>query len=674
MLRFFFINLVTLFMLNTNPVAANDGTLKLPAIFADNMVLQQNHKCKVWGETEPGRTVLILSSWGVQSQTIAGSDGQWMTEIMTISSGGPHTITIQSGSENKVIRNVLLGEVWLASGQSNMEMPLAGWPPDAPILNSAEEIAGANFSGIRFFTVSRTAAVIEQTDCPGRWQICSPQTAPDFSATAFFFAKHLHQTLNVPVGILHSSWGGTPVQSWMDIKHLSRFEEYRQIEDRIAKSLSRQTEYDKWLANLRQIKLNLADPACWTDLDFGDQHLAGKEFNETDWHEIQVPGGWEYAEPGRFDGVIWFRKGFVLPEAWKNMDLVLELGPIDDMDITYVNGVRIGANQGDGLWQKERVYTIDKSLLLPGENKIAVRVLDNTGGGGMYGSPDKLKIYPSGHADDMLSLAGTWKYLPVAEYMNGVFYIFNFMAGDFYQRPELPVESGPFMPGSLYNGMIHPLIPFTLQGAIWYQGESNAGEPELYTKLFPGMIQNWREDWGQGDFSFNFVQLAPFDYGSQTASQKLREAQFKTLSVANTGMAVTVDIGDPLDVHPADKGNVGYRLALWALSRTYGKNLVYSGPLYKEMEIDEGRIIVRFEHIGSGLVLKQGMENHFLVAGEDRVFHSAQVRIEGNRLIVSHPEISKPVAVRYLWDNTSAATLFNVEGLPASGFRTDDWK
>ncbi len=295
---------------------------------------------------------------------------------------------------------------------------------------------------------------------------------------------------------------------------------------------------------------------------------------------MKLPLLWEKAGLGEFDGVVWFRKEITVPAAWVHKDLVVELGPVDDMDVTFVNGRKVGGHETEGFWKAERVYRVPKSLVDTTIVRIAVRVIDNGGGGGIYGESQSMSIHPEGQ-DERLSLAGDWRYLPVAEYRADKLFVFGSKGERFFERPSLPIDLSASTPTSLFNGMTAPLAPFSLAGVIWYQGENNAGAPLMYRKLFPLMIENWRSAFRDGALPFYFVQIAPYAYGGPTESQLLREAQLATLAVKNTGMAVTLDIGNPTNIHPANKQEVGRRLALWALAKTYGKKLEYSGPHYR---------------------------------------------------------------------------------------------
>ena len=658
-----------------NAQTEKKSQIEMPAIFSDNMVLQQKSLVPIWGKAQPKSSVKITTSWKQTAQVIADENGNWITKIKTPKAGGPYEMKIEFSDSNIVYRNILIGEVWLCSGQSNMEMPLAGWPPRDTIFGSTKEIQNAANSNIRFFTVARTVSDKAEFDCNGTWVESNPETAARFSATAYFFGKKLYQELKVPIGLIHSSWGGTPVEAWTSGKYISQVEQYKDFVEKLNNSRDEIEKLYKWLNSKPIIDVSKKEAETrWQNLEFQDSMCAEINFDDSRWKEIILPQNWERTEVGSFDGVIWFRKKIEIPESWLNKELVLELGPIDDMDITFVNGIKIGGYEAEGYWQIDRIYSIPSEIVKEKNLTIAVRVIDTQGGGGIWGAPEKMKIHPK-DSDETISLSGNWKYLPVAEYLSGKFYVIGAANEEYFNRPKLSVDLSSNTPTTLYNGMIAPLIPYRIKGVIWYQGESNTNNPELYKTLFPLMIKNWREDWKQGNFSFYYVQIAPYNYGQWTQSQKLREAQLQTLSVPKTGMVVTLDIGNPNNIHPGNKKDVGERLALWALAKDYNKKVIYSGPIYKSMKIVKDKIELTFDYADGGLVLKErDGENNFLIANEDKVFKKAMVKISGKKLIVYNPEIKNPVAVRYCWDNTSEATLFNKAGLPASSFRTDNWE
>ena len=656
----------------SNAQTEKKNQIIMPSIFSDNMVLQQKSFVPIWGKAKPNSKVKIETTWKQSAQTKVNDDGSWNVKIKTPKAGGPYEIKIVFDDSSIVYKNVLIGEVWLCSGQSNMEMPLEGWPPRDTIYGSAQEIKNAENPKIRFFTVTRAISNKPEFNCEGTWVESNPETAARFSATAYFFGKKLYNELKVPIGLIHSSWGGTPIEAWTGGKYISQIEDYKKIVEQLDKSKDEISKLKEWLSSKPVIDVRTREEK-WKDLDFQDSMCQNIDFNDSNWKQMTLPTNWERAELGNFDGVVWFRKKIEIPESWINKELVLELGPIDDMDIAYVNGTKIGSYETEGFWQIDRIYTVPADLVKSKELTIAVRVIDTQGGGGIWGAKEKMKIYPK-DSNEIISLAGIWNYLPVAEYSGGKFYVFGALNEEFYNRPKLSVDLSSNTPSALYNAMIAPLIPYKIKGVIWYQGESNTGNPELYKTTFPLMIKNWREDWGE-NFSFYFVQIAPYNYGEQTQSQKLREAQLKTLSVPKTGMAVTLDIGNPNNIHPGNKKDVGERLALWALAKDYNKKVVYSGPIYKSMKIIKDKIELTFDYADGGLILKEiNGENNFTIAGKDKIFKKAKVKIVGKKLIVTNPEIKNPAAVRYCWDNISEATLFNKAGLPASSFRTDNWE
>lgn len=663
--------LLLAFFTFTNLSAQN--MLKLPAIFSDNMVLQQNTEVTFWGKAEPGSDVTIRTDWNEKDVTTTDDNGNWSLKIKTPSAdGGEYQVNISSGEEEINYENVLIGEVWLGSGQSNMEMPLRGWPPNDTIMHSEKVIAEADNPKIRLFTVARAFSHKPEFDCTGEWLECTPATAADFSATAYFFGKKLYEELNVPIGLIHSSWGGTPVEAWIGKEYIGKVEAYKETVANLSNSVGEIEKYNAWLKDHETIDVSVkGEDTRWENLELGDELVPSPDYNVDDWKTMNLPALWENTELGIFDGVVWFRKNVEIPTEWINKDLILELGPIDDMDRTYVNGQLVGSHEKSGFWQIDRVYEIPAEIVNDENLTIAVRVLDNQGGGGIYGDKEKLNLHPA-NSDEKISLTGEWKYLPAAEFKGMLFYVFDIETEEYYSSPEVSVDLSPYTPTALYNAMIDPLVPFTIRGAIWYQGESNVGNPAAYETLFPMMIKNWRDVWKVGDFPFYYVQIAPYDYGEDSESQKLREAQLKTLSVPNTGMAVTLDIGNPKNIHPANKLDVGNRLARWALAKTYNKDIDFSGPIYKSMEVKEGKAVLTFDYVDQLIYKPEVGTAEFLIAGEDKEFKKAKVEIDGNKLILSHPEVSNPAVARYAWSNTDSATLFDENGLPASSFRTDE--
>jgi sialate O-acetylesterase len=650
--------------------------LQVAPIFTDNMVLQQQQDVAVWGKDFPEKVITITSSWNTKATAIAGIDGMWSTVIKTKQAGGPYQLTISDGDSTIVIKNILLGEVWLCSGQSNMEMPLAGWPPQNLVDSSAAEIQNSSIPEIRLFTVRRSFSVTPKYGCTGSWEECSPKTTPSFSAAAYFFGRDLYRALKVPIGLIHSSWGGTAIESWIGEETLSKVHQYDSLLNKIDESKDSIAAMEKWLQSFPAIPVNERDSVHkWEHLDFNDKECALEDFADSTWRDMKLPTYWEETRMGSFDGAVWFRKHVEIPKAWRGSSLTLSLGPVDDMDETYVNGTRVGGIMLEGYWQAPRTYTIPDSLNRDSVLVVAVRVLDIQGNGGIYGKPENLFLRRNNSPDtSTISLAGNWKFLPVADLSSNVFYIFGWRGQQYFNHPKLPIDYSNYLPTVLFNGMIAPLIPFSLRGTIWYQGESNVGNPEMYAKLFPMMIEEWRTVFRDKEMPFFFVQIAPFEYGPDSKSELLREAQFKTLSVKNTGMAVTLDIGNPISIHPGDKQDVGKRLALWALAKVYDRNIAYSGPLYRSMTIKKNAIILSFDDAGARLVLRKSEQgNQFQIAGADKHFVNADVVVKGKTLVVSSPAVAHPEAVKYAFTNAPDATLFNSYGLPASSFRTDGW-
>jgi sialate O-acetylesterase len=660
-------------LLCAQTLISQETSLRLAPLFTDNMVLQQKTVAPVWGSGVPGTQVALTLSWGEEVKTLVQPDGSWMVKIRTPRAGGPYQIAVRDRDTSIALKNVVAGEVWLCSGQSNMEMPLEGWPPDT-ILNSAAEIKNSSYPDVRLFTVRRAYAATPQSQCVGSWEVCSPENSATFSASAYFFGRELHRTLKVPIGLIHTSWGGTPIEAWTSGKFLSGVAQFDTVLQKIRVAADSMKVLQKWLLQFPVIDMSMRDRTTgWQNLTFMDGNCSSQQYKDSAWRTMTLPTLWERTSVGEFDGAVWFRKHITVPATWMHRNLVVELGPIDDIDVTYVNGVKVGGYEGRGMWNVDRVYKIPKNLVDTTTLCIAVRVIDYGGGGGIYGEAKSMCIHPEGE-DERRSLAGEWKYLPVAEYRGDKFFVLGSEGEQFFKRPILPIDFSAYAPTALYNGMIAPLVPFSLAGVIWYQGEANTNAPQLYRTLFPLMIENWRSVFKANRLPLYFVQIAPYAYGVGTESQYLREAQYKTLAVKNTGMAVTLDIGNARNIHPANKQEVGRRLALWALAQTYGTNLECSGPLYRSSKKFKDRIELSFDHARGGLVLigaEQG--NGFQIAGDDRIFKYAEVRVKGSRLVISNPEIVDPQAVRYAFSDIPQATLFNTEGLPSPSFRTDDW-
>ncbi len=621
--------------------------VSLPVLFTDHMVLQFDAPIAVWGWAAPNGTIAVSIN-GQQARTRTGIDSTWRLTLPPMPAGGPHTLAI-AGADTLLLSDVLVGEVWVASGQSNME-----WPVQAAS-DAETEIKAAAYPNIRLFKVARSVAFAPQQTSKGEgWHTVTPETIPEFSAVAYFFGRELHHALGIPVGLIETAWGGTPAEAWTSgaaLKTLPDFSEQVAANEAAVREGGPTTAEEQraaWLERLKDLDQGYEeDHPRWADADFDD----------STWPTMHVPERWENAGLPGYDGAVWFRKTFDLPPAWSGLDLTLNLAMVDDSDTTWVNGVKVGST---GQYNTHRAYTVPADVLEPGANTIAVRVLDTGGGGGFWGEPENMNMARAGKT---LSLAGAWAFQP------------GIASGS--DQPQQPRRMQN-QPTTLYNAMLAPLIPYTIRGAIWYQGESNAGRAYQYRSLFPTMIQDWRNQWDLGDFPFYFVQLANFMAPQRHPVEadtwpELREAQTMALRLPNTGQAVIIDIGEADDIHPRNKQDVGKRLALAALNRTYGQDVVYSGPAYREMTKEAGALRLHFDHIGGGLVARNGVLKGFAIAGADSQFVWAEARIDGATVVVSSPDVADPVAARYAWANNPVIGLFNKEGLPASPFRTDDW-
>ena len=611
-------------------------------LFNDHMVFPRDCEAPVWGWSEPGKEVTVAMA-GKSAKAVADAKGYWLARLGPIASGGPHELTI-SGPASRTISDVLVGDVWICSGQSNMEFPLNA------VDHGGEEVAAANHPNIRLFYVPKRISTQPEPLVSANWQACTPQSAASFSAVGYFFGRHLHQEAGIPIGLINSNWGGTVAEAWTSAGALHGMDDFKStVEDfeRVAKN--GQDDFEQVMAEWW--KKN--DPGSANGLGFADPMV-----EVGGWKTMNLPTNWEAAGLPDYDGIVWFRRDFELPADWNDKDLNLHLGPIDDRDTTWVNGSKVGEMND---WNQDRDYKVPKKLLKPGRNTIAIRVLDTGGGGGLHGTPEQMRLERKDAPP--ISLAGEWHYNATRNLRD---------AAPAPQR----IDGNPNTVTVLANGMIACLQPFAIKGAIWYQGESNAGRPEQYRRLLPTMIRDWRAGFGNGDFAFYIVQLANFmDPTSdpvQSGWAELREAQlFTAQSVPNCGLAVITDIGDAKDIHPRNKQDVGKRLALEALAKTYGKTLVHQGPLYKGMKNEGATIRLEFDHVGSGLVAKGDQLSGFAIAGADGKFVHAVARIDGATVVVNAAGIEQPTAVRYDWANNPTPALFNKEGLPASPFRTD---
>jgi sialate O-acetylesterase len=659
-MRIIFFSLAMLGSLFTYPQSGIKKQLKVSNLFSDHMVLQQQDKVNFWGESTPGQKLTVSASWGKQASTVADLRGKWKVKLVTPITGGPYNIRIKTSESNIDIEDVLIGEVWLASGQSNMDIPLKGWPPGDTIQNSASEISNANHPNIRFFKVPFNTSATPLDSVKGKWLASSPETAGNFSAVAYFYAQKLYQELKVPIGIIQSSIGGTPAEAWTSKGYLKKLGDFNEKIDGLEKL---QEAADSWfkrwpLQNIPQTNEQ------WKSIGFSDADAAKPNFADSGWTEIKLPGRIDLSPSGELDGAIWLRRTFVVEDT--TTDYVLKIGCVDDMDASYINGKYVGGLVGSGFANTPREITIPKSILIKGKNVIAISVID-TGGQGLVRGPVSI----SNNKGASISMEGNWRSRWVAEMLNGKFYTYGLQT-DISKRPNIS-QLNSNSPTVLFNAMINPLVPYTIKGVIWYQGESNVGRAEQYKRLFPLMIEDWRDKWGY-ELPFYFVQLAPYLYGAadqKEQSQKLRDAQRYALKLPKTGMAVTLDIGLLTTVHPPYKKEVGDRLARFALANEYGKKLVPSGPIYKNTTVSGNKLIIGFDSVGSGLVASDKGLSNFEIAGANKVYLPAQAKIVNDKVVVNNSSIAHPVYVRYAWSDGSGASLFNKEGLLAGTFTSE---
>jgi sialate O-acetylesterase len=484
-----------------------------------------------------------------------------------------------------------------------------------------------------------------------RWQICTPEKVKEFSAVGYYFGRDLQEEIDVPIGLIHSSWGGTCVETWTSKPSITKLPFYEDFGTRID-NYNVSTIAQKYEDDLKNALGGFPEK----EIGMGEKWMLPST-DRSDWLTMKLPTLWENASYHRLNGRVWFSYDFNLTAEGLDSIAQLHLGKIHDSDITWVNGKKVGELKWGN--DVERVYPVPAQLLKVGKNNISVRIEDKYYKGGFASKADRLFLQ---WGQKQIPLSGDWKFKV------------DTVIADFAPKPN-------DVPSLLYNAMINPLIPYGIKGVIWYQGESNTPRSKEYEVTFPNMINNWREDWQQGDFPFLFVQLANFKKPSTTPQDddwsELRETQTKTLSVKNTGMAVAIDIGEAYDIHPKNKQDVGRRLMLSALKVAYGKDIVHSGPIYKSMQVEGDKAIISFEQIGTGLQVKNkhGYINEFEIAGDDKKFYWAKAKLDGDKIIVWSDQVKKPVAVRFGWSsNPNGFNLYNKEGLPASPFRTDNWK
>ncbi|HUO10803.1 MAG TPA: sialate O-acetylesterase, partial [Phycisphaerae bacterium] len=580
----------------------------LSPMFGDHMVLQRGKENRVWGWTKAGETVKVTIG-ETSASARADGDGRWEARIEPPAAGGPYTVKVE-GPESLELHDVLVGDVWLCGGQSNMELPLQG------VNNAKEEIAAAERPEVRLFTVKRNVSYKPAPVVQGKWEVCTAKTAAGFSAVGYFFGSAIQEKQHVPVGLVEDCVGGTPAEAWMSEESLRGMPEFREK-----------------MAVLEELR-KAEGPAYgsfvmhWYDqYDVGEKEKwSSPEFADASWQAVHLPGGFAELGVPSTPAVCWFRRRVTLPDPLPAGEAVLSLGSIERMETAWINGKFVGASS----WvENPRMYPVGPGVLKPGENSIVLRVLKVKADGGFLSPGSSLKLILGDKTE--VGLAGEWK---------------GRLSVDARPPHPLPLgyENWPTMPAVLYLGMLKPVAPLSLTGAIWYQGEQNASEGEQYKRLLPAMIEDWRQLFDQGEFPFYIVSLPAFMERQKQPGvdgwTQVREAQIQTArAVANTGVAITVDTGEAMNIHPKDKRVVGERLALVALAKHYGEKVACEGPTYASMSRVGGEVRIHFEHAEGGLVVKGEAPAEFSVAGEDRVWHWAQAKVEGESVVVSSPEV-----------------------------------
>ncbi len=620
--------------------------LALPKLISDGMVLQRDADVRIWGWAEPGESITV-EFIDKQYSTEATPEGNWEVILQNLKAGGPFDMEIKAISGQITIRDILIGEVWVCTGQSNMELPMARVKDQYP-----DEMVNCENPLIRTFNVAMRYGFNEPYKDlnEGSWISSNQQTISEFSAVGYFFAKALFQRHHIPVGFIKAAIGGSPIESWISEEALKTYPDIMQIlqpykdDSYVDKIL----EIDGALTTAWFDSLNKNDAGLNSDVPWYSEEL-----NTYKWSTMNWPANFEKEGLRNFNGAVWLRKEIDVPEGMANKPVKLWLGRIVDSDKTYVNGEFVG----EFTYQyPPRKYDIPAGLLKKGKNLITVRIVCNNGIGEVIsGKPYKLFT-----EDSSIDLTGEWKYM-------------------------IGTSCGPlpdttfiqWQPAGLYNGMLAPLTNYTVKGALWYQGESNTSRPFEYLSLMKTLVEDWRKRWNQSNFPFIFVQLPNYSIPdiqpAESQWAELREAQLLSLEIPDTAMAIAIDLGEWNDIHPLRKKEVGERLALAAINTAYGEKVTASGPIYSNMEIAGNKIAISFINTGGELKTGDGAElKHFAIAGSDKIFLWAKAKIEGEKVIVWNENIAEPKSVRYAWaTNPEGANLVNSEGLPASPFRTD---
>lgn len=635
--------------------------IRLPRLIGDGMVLQRDAPLTLWGRADPGERIDI-EFVEQKRRTTADANGDWSVTLAPLPAGGPHVLRLH-GKHSITLRNVLIGDVWLASGQSNMEFPLQEQNGFGGVLHAEHELSQADFPRMRLFMVKHDIAFTPRRDVVSEgWQQVTRASAGRFSAVAYLFGRELFQRYRVPIGLIESNWGGTPAECWVSAQGLRSFAEFSPAIAREARvDAGMLADYERYLAARNDwYRLHGHDDRGRVN---GEDIWAQTQFAASGWPTTPEPRPWPQKAVKDFDGTMWFRKTVELAANGLSGAARLHLPHLREGDTTYVNGTRVGATRGE---TAERNYAVPTPLLRPGANTITMRIdgAYQSGDGyvGILGAPADFYLQVGSLR---LPLAGSWSFQPGA---------------DLSALPDPPpmaefVIAFPQSPTLLSNGMIAPLTRYRIRGAVWYQGEANVERAAQYRTLFPALIRDWRSRWGY-ELPFLFVQLAGYgpdtDTPGDSAWAELREAQAAALALPDTAMAVAIDVGDANDIHPRNKQVVAHRLVLAAAHAVYGERIVGSGPRFRAQMIEGGRMRVSFDEMGSGLVVKDphAQLRGFEIAGADGELHRAQARLDGADVLVWSDAVPAPNAVRYDWGNTPDGNLYNQEGLPTLPFRS----
>lgn len=638
--------------------SAHAADFKLSALFTDHMVLQRNMAVPVWGWTNPGEEVAV--EFADQRKTArADGEGKWQVKLDPLAASAEPR-DLRAGS--LVLHDVLVGDVWLCTGQSNMGMSVRD------SANGEAEVAEANFPFIRLFSVASNPVLKPVADVKGQWEVCSPQSIGRFSGAGYFFGRELHRELKIPVGLLLSSVGGTPAEAWTRLETLKTVPVLAgRAEEEIAQFQAQEGDNKTFLARRSAWEEKngvTPPPVSQIARDWADPSL-----DTADWKPVTLPARWALLG-AKSGGVFWVRKEVILPENAAGKPFSLAVNWVSEQyDTAFFNGTEIGkaSDSAPSFYNLQRSYKVPGEAVKAGRNVIAVRVVSATQHAGLWqwGNAMGLPVAVRGSVNDQWVMKTESTFPPLSEEALNA-------------RPKVNNIPSRSVSSALYNGMISPLIPFGFKGAIWYQGESNAPRHKEYKELLSLMINDWRAQWGHGDFPFIIQQLvnngSPVKEPNQLGGWPfLREAQMQVAaSVPNCGIAVGIELGDPLTIHPPNKQDVGKRLALVAMEKVYAKPVESSGPRFESMKIEGGAVRVRFTH-AEALAAKGGAPRNFAIAGADHKYVWADAKIEGDTVVVSSPQVTQPAAVRYAWaDNPAGCNLYNAAGLPAAPFRTDD--